>query len=98
MGEKYEPTGAEVAMVLVLAVPVTVFEGWLLSWMWLWFVVPLGLAPISAIHGAALRVVAVWFQRPNSFEADESPVLIFAKHTAILTVLTGIGWAFHAWI
>lgn len=39
--------------------------GLVLSWMWLWFVVPLGVVSITWIHGAGLVVMRQLFKNHN---------------------------------
>jgi hypothetical protein len=41
-----------------LAVGSIVFGGWVMSWLWAWFVVPLGVTQIGVAHAVGLMVVA----------------------------------------
>jgi len=48
---------AAAIMFVFLFVPSLILEGWVVSWCWEWFVVPLGAPSISVLHGAGLSLL-----------------------------------------
>lgn len=51
-----------------LAVAHIALDGWVLSWFWWWFVVPLGAQPLGAAHAAGLSLLATLATR--RFQSD----------------------------
>ena len=75
--------------------------GYVASHMWLWFLVPLGLPPITIAHAAGLSVFFTLFRlkyKPDS-PRPANPVTHLLKSTLGLLLTTGllygIGWAVH---
>lgn len=46
-----------VIVLLLLSIPIIILEGFLFSIYWKWFIVPLGVMPISVAHGVGLSVM-----------------------------------------
>ena len=75
--------------------------GYVASHMWLWFLVPLGLPPISIAHAAGLSVIYTLLRlryKPDEAEPG-NPVtyLLRATHGLLFHtgLLYGIGWGVH---
>lgn len=41
-------------LILIIAIPLAFLNGWVISWLWLWFLTPLGWPTLSIAHYAGL--------------------------------------------
>lgn len=103
MSEKKNEGCAPIIVGLV-ALPFTIaLRGWAISYLWLWFVVPLGVVPIGIAHACGISViVAVLATRVAKSDPDEEKG---PWHDVIVTLLVsvfmplfalGMGAIFHA--
>lgn len=56
----------EILFYLVSIVPLTIFRGFVLSKLWLWFVVPLGVVQISIVHAIGFSLVLGFLSLKNN--------------------------------
>ena len=70
--------GAVLIAFLVLWVPLILLNGFVLTKLWTWFMVPLGLGPIGIAHGLGLGVIATYFKGPD-FQNNDWDGLSSAK-------------------
>jgi len=57
---------------LVVHTAIVIFAGWVLSQLWVWFVVPFGIQPIHTAWGTGLIILASIFSSPKIPKDDES--------------------------
>lgn len=96
------------ATLTTVEVVVTVLWGWVLSWLWLWFVVPVvGFAPITIAQGVGLRVVATVFGVSNLIATGvviaQMPEKVLSPRTqawgiALANLVAAIGTLFLGWV
>ena len=43
--------------VILIGIPFAILNGWVLSWLWLWFLVPFGLPAIGLVHAIGVSTV-----------------------------------------
>lgn len=55
----------EIIVVLLLLIPAMAWDGFVISTLWSWFVVPLGVVPIGVWHAAGLAVLTNYFKNVN---------------------------------
>ncbi len=92
-----QDTGAALAALLLMPVGVFV-EGYVLSSMWGWFVVPLGVQAISPANAAGLAAIAAVIKGYRDTKRDSIEVLGDLVGTIIGTLfMWGIGAAIHFW-
>lgn len=90
--------------VLFLSVPAALLRGWVLSLLWAWFVVPLGVPPITYLHAVGISLLASLLTHKNS-PADDAALEKKNAHEKIVegiaTMLVGplfvllLGWLIH---
>jgi hypothetical protein len=51
------------SLVLGVMVLATLLRGYVLSWLWLWFIVPLGLREISVVHAIGISILIAMLTR-----------------------------------
>jgi hypothetical protein len=72
---------------LVLVVPITMFSAYVLTCLWAWFVVPLGVVAIGKAHAFGLStMISLLRAKPVDNERD-----------ALEGLLTGLAYALIAW-
>ena len=83
------------ASFLVAFLALVLLRGWVLSVLWGWFLVPLGIPAIGISHALGVNLIVTYliYQYPN-FRSEpnlkESLTYIFIPFAAL-----GIGWVFH---
>jgi len=86
-------------LVMVTLIPLVIFHGWVISKLWLWFVVPaLGLAPLTIPLALGLGSFVLYFVwRPNPKDLGKTTeeyilatVYLYFRPVAFLLV----GWIF----
>jgi len=87
----------------VLGVPVLLLQGWVVSTMWRWYVVPLGLPSFGCIQGAGLCAFRMLFAKgTTAFEKYETLTggMITMAFIAVLVPLFILGFAaiIHSWM
>lgn len=80
-------------LAMVLLVPLVLYEGYVLSWLWQWFVVPLSVAPITVAW--AIGIVCVTSMLRQSSGGDSKWYEQLVSATLKFTILWGIGWLAH---
>ena len=92
-------------VLLILYIPAAVFWlGFVISSLWLWFVVPLGVPSIGIWHAAALSFLA-HVALPNNYKKEASVdwlswrewIAKLATRPAAALLGLGIGYAIHIW-
>ena len=82
-------------VLLLVVVPLlALLNGWALSILWGWFIVPLGAPPIGVFHGAGLGILVSLFVRPKSTDSDEAVALVVAAFLNPLVSLA-FGYLFY---
>ena len=86
---------------MLVAVPLAAWEGWAVSILWGWFVVPLGVPSLSVWSAAGLALVAALlthqWKRPS--DDDDADAMLAWRITVGLILppwCLGFGWIFHA--
>ena len=71
-------------ILLVLSVPVaSVIRGWVLSILWGWFAVPLGVPPIGVVHMMGLSILFSLLLHANADDKDFATVKETARALAV---------------
>jgi hypothetical protein len=85
---------------LLLTPFVMLFEGWALSKVWLWFIVPqFGLRPITIPYALGLNLLITMFVHRVDLksEKEQFPAAFLMQSLACNAVLLLIGWVIHSW-
>ena len=78
---------------------ICVLNGWVLSILWGWFLVPLGLAPISVISAIGIALILNYIQKDFKAEETEGDTAIDKFVNAITKALAKpLGALFVGWI
>ena len=77
---------------------VVMWEGWALSWLWLWFFVPLGLPPLSLPHAVGVNIAAglltnQYIPRPDR---DDWKAVAFPWVAGLMSLVAG--WIAAQWL
>ncbi len=94
---------ARILIAASLIVPLGLFRGWILSILWGWFAVPMGLPALGVAHvwGLALLIgLATYQSRINlaseELEFSEIVVSSLVEGTSVCTIVLGAGYIAHA--
>jgi len=95
---------------MLVLVPLCVFDGWVLSILWGWFVVPLGVVALTIPGAIGLRLVVGLFvtnRSPKKLEdieeeyEDEYPMIGDALRAFVLmahrALALALGWILNGW-
>lgn len=88
---------------VVTSIPVALLKALVISWLWLWFLVPLGVPPVGVVHALGITYV-VWAilagVKTQDFKTEDSKwytetisQLIFTLLASL--VLWGFGYVVH---
>lgn len=76
-----------------------VWRGYILSILWGWFLVPLGVSPITIPLAIGFSLIVGYFTNAMSKRKDENDVLDTALELTIAPLLfLAIGWIVHFWV
>lgn len=81
---------------LLLVPVIALYAGWVISILWGWFVVPLGVPSVGAVHAYGLALVVAMFTAKCPTKKDDREdldvgVLIFTP-VLLYTILLVFGW------
>lgn len=86
---------------IILLVVASVIEGLVLSYLWEWFVVPLGLKPISLLHAIGICVILDfvtyhYYDYKHSEEVGLATALGYILIRPAIAII--VGYAIHFWM
>ncbi|MBU0801423.1 MAG: hypothetical protein KKA05_10550 [Alphaproteobacteria bacterium] len=91
-------------VVMATGVSCSFFGGFVMKFLWGWYVVPIGLNPISAVQGMGLLTLAsIFFAGLSNYEAqdtgDISPfglaLISIARFMSVYIAAGLFGWLYH---
>lgn len=93
-------------LLIVLAVPTALFNGWMLTFMWGWFIVPLGVQMIGVAHAWGLLLTAGFFTMSckTSKDSDDDETALANSFIRLISsmvacaLLTGFGAMVHSFM
>jgi len=74
-----------------------VYQAWVLCYLWVWFLVPLGLRPIT-IPLACGVMTLVHFVVPPRYNDKDSPETRIITALALPIFTLGVGYVIHLWM
>ena len=86
-----------VPLVIVVAVASALLDGWAISRLWAWFLVPLGVPAITIVHAIGISLLFSLFKPHVSSSSDKKKGLAVLLGTLIAAFLVpllavGMGW------
>lgn len=96
-----------VLIIFALSIPTSLLQGWGLSTVWSWFVVPLGLPAIGVIHAIGLMITYSLFTLKvgNDTKATTTPWELFEQSFVqqfvrcfLVLFLVCASWCFHQFL
>jgi hypothetical protein len=81
---------------LLFILPLGVWEGWVVSQLWSWFVVPLGVQQLGIWHAAGLSTLVTVPLATYKPDPDIKAMLWFAAYAPL--VAYGVGAIYHAFM
>lgn len=87
----------------ILIIPAFLLAGFTVQMLWLWFVVPLGLGPISLGHAIGVDMLITFTAHVPALEPpgvdDKTKAKHFFRGLYLRPVVQlGLGWLAHAWM
>jgi hypothetical protein len=98
MSKDSTSTNAAAAMLVVLGIVaallmLAVLNGFMLSYMWEWFVVPFGLPSVSIIHAIGIAIlVSMLTDHSKSSKGDDDPFIQIAIYVVARLIAFGIAF------
>jgi len=87
---------------LILSIPVALYNAFMFTFMWRWFIIPLGAPTIGVIHAwglfLTLSFFTMSFARKKYTNSDNPSIESFIRllgSLAVTTLLTGFGFMVH---
>lgn len=88
-------------VVVVTVMPILMLGGWVTVKLWDWFVVPLGVTPLSLWWAVGINILAghVCKNAPDSYDPTLPEIIgrVLSAATTYLLVLL-FGWIAHVWM
>ena len=89
----------KILLLLVLLVPATLLHGFVFSELWRWFIVPLGVSPISVVTGMGLRIMVNSFRKntdtSESVNSYDKIMKDFAETVVLALLAWGLGYIIY---
>lgn len=76
-------------MLLVLGIPLALLNGWVISWLWLWFLVPLGIPAIGVVHAMGISGIIGLLTKQYVPKSDTGESFSFSIVFPLVCLLTG---------
>ena len=97
MSDERKTTGIELSFNLAMIVPIIMMNGFALSTLWLWFLVPLGVIPIGIAHACGLTTLFSLFllSKSDYDNKDNSPCVPILRAFFAPLVAWGFGAIYH---
>jgi hypothetical protein len=90
------------AMMAVVIASAAVWRGLILSFLWLWFLVPIGVPAIGAVHGAGIALLAGMFltsvQKKQEQKGRHPAAVLFEDIVATPLLILALGAIVHAFM
>jgi hypothetical protein len=81
---------------LIMLIPLGLLRGWVISIMWGWFVVPLGILPLSIVHATGLGVlITMLVLQKTSNSSEENEIEGYVASVVYPIFFLGIGWLWN---
>lgn len=87
-----------IIFLLILIVPIGLYRAWVLTVMWMWFIVPLGLPEIGIAHAWGISMAIGMLTVSHVYKEDKEPLKSFANMIFAPLVLLGIGYIVHSFM
>ena len=89
-------------LTLVVAVPLAAWAGFVLSVVWAWFIVPLGVPAVGMWHAAGIKLTVGWLTQTISPDdrrsSGEKFTSVLVLGTLLPPIVLGLGALFHAFM
>jgi hypothetical protein len=89
--------------VIGIFILMAILRGFVLTYLWDWFVVPLGVTDIGAAHALGIALLLGWITREGAVtKYDQNPdkgeafIEAISGGVSVTLVAWGLGWIFHA--
>lgn len=88
------------AITIPLGIPLIIWRGYVLSVLWRWFVVPLGVPTLGVAHAVGIATTVYLLRKGSKREEIDREYIIRATATSIVAPATAllIGWLAHGWM
>ena len=90
--------GWSVAIAGILLAPAVLFQAWALKVLWLWFVVPLGVHPITVPWALGICSLRVIIYQGSNEKHGKSPIALLPEGVFAIAIALLIGWIAHAFM
>ena len=80
---------------LVLAFLAPIANGFALSWLWFWFITPLGVPVIGTAHAIGISMIARWVTDHNAATKERTPAELAGLIIFMPLLALGFGWLAH---
>lgn len=84
-------------VIIGLVVVLTIFRGIVLSDLWLWFMVPLGVKPIGTAWAIGISCLGGMFTLHTSKNKEEKPAMGLLSPIIGTLILWFVGWLIHTY-
>ena len=83
-----------VAIVVFVITVLTIVRGYILSYLWEWFITPLGVMSISISHAIGISMIVAYLTYEGAKKEHEAWVQLGVSLIAAFVVF-GVGWLVH---
>jgi hypothetical protein len=87
----------KLALVIVMIAYYPVY-GWAIATMWRWFIVPLGLPPLSIAHALGLSILLGFTCTHAQLSDEENKLELYAIYFGRPVMVTLVAWIVHAFM
>lgn len=97
-----EATIVYAILTIVALIPGVIYLGFVFSYLWLWFIVPLGVPAISVAHAVGLGLLKGFMfyrmqRKEESKDAKKNFATTFAYFFIVPTISLGLGYVVANW-
>ena len=85
-------------LMALLIIPVGLYRGWVLSLLWVWFIVPLGAPEIGVIHAWGLAMAIQFMTQTWVHREDKEPMKSIANLILSPLVILLVGYILKGFV
>jgi len=88
----------ELLVTIIIVIPMSLLRGWVLTKMWLWFVTPFGVGPITIFHAIGISILLGMLTRDADIKENSAEEkvkrIVYGFLVPIITLV--MGWVVHS--
>jgi len=87
-----------IMFMLIIIIPIGLYRGWVLTILWMWFIVPLGVPEIGIAHAWGISMIIGMLTATHIYKEDKNPVKSFTNLIFAPLILLAFAYVIHSFM